>query len=166
MKREAKDLERQGMLVRAQSIMGNGALVSKVQGKYGVEDLDVMHCQPEDERHGEVFRSNTPYVEHQGFLKEDTVLMVPHGTKDLSSRGNVLKEEEKGCQVGASHHGVGEQELPRWLTSTGDSCSCCSSGASSFSQAGRSRQNAPVKIPPHEASGNPWHILSAKARQG
>ena len=65
--------------------------------------------------------------------------------------------------------GVGEQEKPRWLTSTGDSCSGCSSGTSdSFGryklyQARRSRQNAPVKIPPNEASGNPWHMLLIKS---
>ena len=34
----------------------------------------MIHHQPKDERHGEVFPSNRPHVEHQGFLKEDTVL--------------------------------------------------------------------------------------------
>ena len=61
--------------------------------------MDELHYQPKDERHGEVFPSNTPHVEHQGFLKEDTVLKVPNGTKDLSSRGNVPKAEEKGYLV-------------------------------------------------------------------
>ena len=75
--------------------MRNGTVVFRVQGKYVVEDLDVMHDQPKDDRLGEVFPSNRPHVEHQGFLKEDTVPKVPHGTKDLSSRGNVPKEEEK-----------------------------------------------------------------------
>ena len=70
--------------------------------------------------------------------------------------------------------GVGEQEEPRWLVSTGDCCSGCSSGTTdsfgrckrrkpSFSQARRFRQKPPVKIPPHEASGNPWHVLSVKS---
>ena len=93
------------MLVRAQSIMGNGALVSKVQGKYGVEDLDVMHCQPEDERHGEVFRSNTPYVEHQGFLKEDTVLMVPSWYKGF--------EQQRKCPKGGGE-GLPGGSQPPW----------------------------------------------------
>ena len=61
----------------------------------------MMHYQPEDERHGEVFPSNTPYVEYQGFFEEDTVLKVLHDTKDLRSRGNAPKEEEKGCRVGS-----------------------------------------------------------------
>ena len=39
-----------------------------------MEDLDVMHYQPKDSRHEEVFPSNRPHVEHQGFWKEDTVL--------------------------------------------------------------------------------------------
>ena len=39
-----------------------------------MEDLDVMHYQPKDARHGEVFPSNRPHVEHQGFWKEGTVL--------------------------------------------------------------------------------------------
>ena len=63
--------------------MRNGTVVFMDQGKYAVEDLDVMHDQPKDDRHGEVFPSNTPHVEHQGFLNEDTVLKVPHGTKDF-----------------------------------------------------------------------------------
>ena len=67
-------LERQGMVVRPQSDMRNGTVVLRVQGKYVVEDLDVMHDQPKDDRLGEVFPSNTPHVEHQGFVKEDTVL--------------------------------------------------------------------------------------------
>ena len=35
--------------------------------------------------------------------------------------------------------------------------------AASLSQARRFRQKAPVKIPPHEASVNPWHVLSVKS---
>ena len=48
--------------------MRNGTVVFMDQGKYGVEDLDVMHDQPKDDRHGEVFPSNVSYVEHQGFF--------------------------------------------------------------------------------------------------
>ena len=62
------------MLVRAQRVMRNGTVVFRVQCKYVVEDLDVMHDQPKDDRLGEVFPSNRPHVVHQGFLKEDTVL--------------------------------------------------------------------------------------------
>ena len=71
---EPWDLERQGMLVRPQRVMRNGTVVFRDQGKYAVEDLDVMHYQPNDDRLGEVFPSNRPHVEHQGFLNEDTVL--------------------------------------------------------------------------------------------
>ena len=71
---KALDLERQGMLVRPQRVMRNGTVLFRDQGKYGVEDLDVMHYQPKDARHGEVFPSNRPHVEHQGFWKEGTVL--------------------------------------------------------------------------------------------
>ena len=67
----ALDLE---MLLRPQRVMRNGTVVFWDQGKYAVEDLDVMHDQPKDARHGEVFPSNRPHVEHQGFWKEGTVL--------------------------------------------------------------------------------------------
>ena len=86
--------------------MRNGTVVCRGHGKCGQEDLDELHNQPKDDRHG---RRSLP-VDHaihrvSGFLKEDTVLKVPHGTEDLSSRRNVPKEEEKGCQVRASRHG-------------------------------------------------------------
>ena len=54
-------------------------------------------------------------------------------------------------------------------SSTGDSCSGCSSGlsdswdASSFSQDSRYRQNPLIKIPPPEASENPWQMLLVKS---
>ena len=70
----ALDLEGQGMLVKAQRVMRIGIVVFRVQGKYLVEDLDAMHDQPKDDRLGEVLPSNRPHVEHQGFVKEDTVL--------------------------------------------------------------------------------------------
>ena len=57
-----------------QRVMRNGTVVFRVQVKCGVEDLDVMHYQPNDDRLGEVFPSNRPHVEHQGFFNEDTVL--------------------------------------------------------------------------------------------
>ena len=62
------------MFLRPQSVIRNGTVVFRDQGKYAVEDLDVMHYQPNDDRLGEVFPSNTPHVEHQFFLNEDTVL--------------------------------------------------------------------------------------------
>ena len=39
----------------------------RIHGKCGQEDVGAMHDQPKDDRHVEVFPSNTPYVEHQGF---------------------------------------------------------------------------------------------------
>ena len=55
------------MLVRSQRVMRNATVVCRGQVKYGVEDVDVMHYQPKDDRHGEVFPKNTPYVEYQVF---------------------------------------------------------------------------------------------------
>ena len=71
----ALDLERQGMFLRPQRVMRNGTVVFQDSRQIrGVEDLDVMHDKPKDARHGEVFPSNRPHVEHQGFWKEGTVL--------------------------------------------------------------------------------------------
>ena len=88
-------------------------------------------------------------------------------------------EQQRKCLKGGGEAPPGVS-LPPWKrsasrknheewTCTADSCSGCSSGtsdsldASSFSQDSRSRQNAPINIPPHEASGNPWHMLLIKS---
>ena len=39
-----------------------------------MEDFDVMHDKLWDDQRVEVFPSNRPHVEHQGFRKEGTVL--------------------------------------------------------------------------------------------
>ena len=74
MKREALDLKDEEWLSARKGSCATAQWFSRVQCKYVVEDLDVMHDQPKDDRLGEVFPSNRPHVEHQGFLKEDTVL--------------------------------------------------------------------------------------------
>ena len=40
--------------------MRNGTVVCRGQAKYELEDMDVMHYQPMDDQHGEVFPSTTP----------------------------------------------------------------------------------------------------------
>ena len=59
-------LERQGRVVRPQRVMRNGTVGFSVQGKYGQEDVGAMHDQLKDDRHGEVFPSNAPFIEHEG----------------------------------------------------------------------------------------------------
>ena len=67
MKREALDLKDEEWLSTRKGSCATAQWFFKVQVKSGVENLDVIHYQPKDERHGEVFPSNTPFVEHQGF---------------------------------------------------------------------------------------------------
>ena len=67
MKREALDFKDKECLSARKGSCATAQWFSRVQVEYGVENLDVIHCQPKDDRLGEVFPSNTPYVEHQGF---------------------------------------------------------------------------------------------------
>ena len=92
---ETLEFGRQGMPIKGERVLRNGTVGFRFHGRCGQEDVGAMHDQLWDDRLVEVFTSNAPYVEHQGFLKEDTVLKVLPGTQDLSSRGKGPEEEEK-----------------------------------------------------------------------
>ena len=135
--------------------------------------MGAMHDKLWDDRHVEVFPSNAPYVQHEVFLKVEPVLKVLHGTKDLSSRGKLQKRRGSAtwCEL-ANMEGVGDWEVSPesgparvTLARVAVRAQVTLLDASSFGQASRSKQNAPVKIPPPDVSGNPWCMFSAGARR-
>ena len=64
---ETIEFGRQGMQIRVERALRNGKVVFRAHGKCGQEDVGAMHDQPRDDRLVEVFTSNAPYVEHEGF---------------------------------------------------------------------------------------------------
>ena len=64
---ETIEFGRQGMSIRGERVLRNGKVVFRAHGKCGQEDVGAMHDQPRDDRLVEVFTSNAPYVEHEGF---------------------------------------------------------------------------------------------------
>ena len=132
-----------------------------------------MRDQPKDDRHSEVFPSNVPYVEHQGFFERGHCAQCPSWCEGF--------EQQRKCPKGGRERLLRGSQPPRnWSASRknrdGGPARVAVAlfavrpqltllDAARFSQASRSRQNAPFKIPPHEASGNPWHMLLIKSPQ-
>ena len=119
---------------------------------------------------GEVFPSTTPYIEYQGFERGHCA-QGPSWYKGF--------EQQRKCPKGGGEGLPGASQPPWKVSASRNNHDAWSArvtvarvavraqltllDAASFSQARRFRQKAPVKIPPHEASGNPWHVLSVKS---
>ena len=132
MKREVVDVERQGMLVRAPRVMRSGTVVLRVQGTYGVEDLEVTPDQPKDGRHGGVFPSNRPYAEHQGFFERGHCAEGPSWYKGFEQQRKCPKRGGKALAGGSqpSWKGSASRNNRDGWSSSGASCLGCSSGLS------------------------------------
>ena len=67
---------------------------SGVHGKFGQDDVGAMHDQLWDDRHVEVFPSNAPHVEHEGF-ESGTCSQGPSWYKGFEQQRKAPEDEEK-----------------------------------------------------------------------
>ena len=144
---ETIEFGRQGTPIRGERVLRNGTVVFRFHGRCRQEDVGAMHDQLWDDWHLEVFASNAPYVEHEGFEGGTCSQGPPRyaGFEQQRKRSRGGGEGLPGASQPPWKGSASRNNRDGW-TSTSDSCSGCSSGTSDFdpsrfAQAGWFREN-------------------------